>query len=396
MTLNPQQLLLTATLAGTLVTWARNLPVAVGRWLRAQLLVSVEVRDHDLVRWIGVTAVEKWGLPNRRTTALLRVANGKTTYMLEPARGVHLLRYGSTFALLDRGKEDAPGKRAAVEEMIPSVETVALRTWGRDPARLHAMVAEAVEYGRQRFAEQAMVRISDPWGSWVDMPEAAVRKLDSLVLPGNVAEDLLGRLREFLDRPEWYAARGVPWRIGVGLYGPPGTGKSSLARALCGELRVPLHIVNIASKNMDDGALMRMMAGIGTNAAILLDDLDAAALPSRTESRKDGITLAGLLAALDGPGATEGRILFVCTNHPERLDSALLRPGRIDIPITLDVANADQARRIFRRWFPERSEREVAAFAEFGAGQSMATLQAELMQIAAGRPGESDLEEEAA
>jgi chaperone BCS1 len=386
---DPQKFAITAAVIGALVAWARNLPVALGRWLRAQILVSVEIRDPDLVRWVGVTAVERWSLPNRRTAAILRVAHGSTTFVLEPARGVHLLRHGLRWVLLDRGKDEAAGKRAATELMgIPSVETVALRAWGRDPALLHAMVAEAVEHGRSRFAELSLVRIADPWGGWADMPECSVRAVESLVLPDGMAEDLLGRLRQFLGRPGWYAERGIPWRIGVGLYGPPGTGKSSLVRALCGELKVPLHIVNLASQHMDDGALMRLLAGVGTNAAILLDDLDASALPAREKSKDGGITLAGLLAALDGPGAAEGRILFICTNHPERLDAALIRPGRIDIPLTLGVANPDQAYRLHERWFPGRGP-AAAAFATTFAGRSMAELQGELMSISSKEPADA-------
>lgn len=381
MNLDAQQLVVSAAVAGTLIAWVRNLPLAIGRWLRSQLLVSVEVRDPDLVKWIGVCAVERWHLPNRRTAAIRREIRGKTGFVLEPARGVHLLRAGGAWVLLDRGKEEGAGKHLADSVGIPSIETIALRTWGRDPRLLQAMVAEAVEYGRDRFSEESLVRIGDQWGGWLEMPEVPTRSMESLVLPDRMGEELLGRLRTFLAASDWYAERGVPWRIGVGLYGPPGNGKSSLARALCGALKIPLHIVSINSRGMDDGSLLRLMANIGSGSAVLLDDIDAARLPSRTEAESEGVTLAGLLAALDGPGAGEGRILFMCTNHPERLDGALIRPGRIDIALTLAPATAEQAHELYRRWFPGAPSASAAAFAATGTGQSMAELQGQLMRL---------------
>lgn len=161
MTLDPRELLVTAAIVGTLVAWVRNLPIAAGRWFRAQFLVSVEVRDPEIVKWVGVTAVERWALPNRRTAAVRRVIREKTDFVLEPARGVHVLRYRGSWALLDRGKENGAGKNIPDSVGLPSVETVVLRAWGRDPRRLHEMIAEAVEYGRERFAEQSLVRIAE-------------------------------------------------------------------------------------------------------------------------------------------------------------------------------------------------------------------------------------------
>ncbi len=60
--------------------------------------------------------------------------------------------------------------------------------------------------------------------------------------------------------------------------------------------------------------------------------------------------MSGLLNALDGVSSREGRVLFLTTNHPEQLDPALVRPGRVDRKIELGYATPDQARRLFR-WY---------------------------------------------
>ncbi len=83
---------------------------------------------------------------------------------------------------------------------------------------------------------------------------------------------------------------------------------------------------------------------------LLIEDVDCVFKDSRSTTGDTGVTLSGLLNALDGVSSREGRVLFLTTNHPERLDPALVRPGRVDRKIELGHATPDQARRLFL-WF---------------------------------------------
>jgi chaperone BCS1 len=87
---------------------------------------------------------------------------------------------------------------------------------------------------------------------------------------------------------------------------------------------------------------------------ILLEDIDAAL----DKAPSNAITFSGLLNALDGVAATEGggRILFMTTNHIEKLHPALIRPGRIDVKECLDLASTSQILQMFLRFFPEQTE----------------------------------------
>jgi mitochondrial chaperone BCS1 len=86
--------------------------------------------------------------------------------------------------------------------------------------------------------------------------------------------------------------------------------------------------------------------------------------PRRGEEEPSGITLSGLLNAIDGIASAEGRILFITSNHPDALDAALLRPGRIDVRERLGLAHASVARQMFAAFFPdadgEAFAREIA------------------------------------
>jgi len=75
------------------------------------------------------------------------------------------------------------------------------------------------------------------------------------------------------------------------------------------------------------------------------------------------VTFSGLLNALDGVRSQEGRILMMTTNHREKLDPALLRPGRADVHVKLDWASEKQMKGLFKKFFPESTPEEQEEFA---------------------------------
>lgn len=123
---------------------------------------------------------------------------------------------------------------------------------------------------------------------------------------------------------------------------------------------------------------------------VLLEDIDAATSSARkraangpTVDEESGghVTLTGLLNALDGAIAAQGRIVIMSTNHPERLDPALLRPGRCDVRITFGLPDEEQARRMHRIFFGECSAARVNAFVAASAGKSHAEIQEDLLRL---------------
>jgi chaperone BCS1 len=103
-----------------------------------------------------------------------------------------------------------------------------------------------------------------------------------------------------------------------------------------------------------------------------------------SEEKTSRITFSGLLNAIDGVAAGEGRLLFATTNHPERLDPALIRPGRIDRRVEIGHADREQLARIFRRFFPEAEPALAEQFANALPERqlAMSAVQAYLIQHA--------------
>ncbi len=172
------------------------------------------------------------------------------------------------------------------------------------------------------------------------------RQRDTLALDPFVENELFNDLDRFLANRDLYAQRGIPWRRGYLLYGPPGTGKTSLVQAIASHY--DRQLVSLTLTDMDDSALLRAWSEISANCVIALEDVD-----SVFEGRKSlgKLSFSALLNSLDGAGAVEGSIAILTTNHRERLDSALIRPGRCDREFELGYLTSTSCARMFDQFF---------------------------------------------
>jgi len=199
------------------------------------------------------------------------------------------------------------------------------------------------------------------------------RPLSSVIVEGHTKETLRQDAVRFLGSEKWYVGKGIPYRRGFLLHGPPGCGKTSLVTALAGELRLPIVVIPLNSKDMDDQMLMKVMGDAPKDSIVLVEDIDCA-LPRGADqqgvavARMTGrmpVTFSGLLNAIDGVGAQEGRLLFMTTNHLDRLDEALIRPGRVDVKFYLGKASRAAAGELFDQFFSSSSADPAMMIEEF-------------------------------
>ncbi|KAI1134864.1 P-loop containing nucleoside triphosphate hydrolase protein [Hypoxylon sp. FL0543] len=194
--------------------------------------------------------------------------------------------------------------------------------------------------------------------SWQPKSRKPIRRLDTVHFDDKLKRELLADVRTYLspNTKRLYASRSMPYRRGYLFYGPPGTGKSSLSTALAGEFGLDLYEVKIPSVPNDQD-LEQMFHEVPPQCIVLLEDIDAI-WTKRGSANQDqhnevisNCTLSGLLNVLDGVGSPEGRIVIMTTNKPERLDSALVRPGRVDMKILLGNISQKSAEQMFLRMF---------------------------------------------
>lgn len=217
-------------------------------------------------------------------------------------------------------------------------------------------------------------------GYWSELGQVVRRPASTLVAEDDRVDKLVADVRWFYGAREWYVARGVPWRRGYLLHGPPGTGKSSAIRAVASELELGLSILDLGRRSLTDDGLSEAVATAPGRSILVIEDIDAAFTERSAGETPTGVSFSGLLNAIDGLAAQEGRALFMTTNHIERLDPALIRPGRADVHVELGLVGAGPAKALFLRFFPGEEALANAFAARIGSERlSPAALQGWLL-----------------
>lgn len=171
------------------------------------------------------------------------------------------------------------------------------------------------------------------------------------------AKDQLMEIVDFLHHPGKYASMGARLPKGALLVGPPGTGKTLIARAVAGEAKVPFFAIS-------GSEFVQMFVGMGAakvrdlfNQAaakapciIFIDEIDAIGKSRDAAMGNDEReqTLNQLLTEMDGFDATKGVVILAATNRPESLDKALLRPGRFDRRIQMELPDLEGRKAILK------------------------------------------------
>ncbi|KAF8876911.1 P-loop containing nucleoside triphosphate hydrolase protein [Mucidula mucida] len=167
--------------------------------------------------------------------------------------------------------------------------------------------------------------IESKYHCWQLTSIGSKRGLDSIILEPGVKSFLLKNAQNFLKSKQWYADRGIPFRRGYLLYGAPGSGKTSFICALAGELGLDIYSISLSHKGLDDMSLAKLLNKLPEHK-----DKKGKTTARGDKSSLGNVTLSGLLNALDGVDAKQGRILVATTNKYDSLDEALSRPGRMD------------------------------------------------------------------
>jgi mitochondrial chaperone BCS1 len=251
--------------------------------------------------------------------------------------------------------------------------------------------------------------------AWNKVAVRPSRPMGTVVLDNKQKAAILRDINDFLDpaTTRWYSNRGIPYRRGILLHGPPGTGKTSLSFALAGVFGLDIYCMSLSEKTLSEEDLILLFNSLPKRCIVLLEDIDSAGVVGKkTDTSKEGeeksksqpkdekedaaaekkdesaettasiiakevakavksvgegsdrsaggrpgsvndlgITMSGLLNAIDGVASQEGRVLIMTTNYPEKLDDALMRPGRVDMKVEFKLASRVQIRELFLRMY---------------------------------------------
>lgn len=302
-----------------------------------------------------------------------------------PSFGSHYFFYKGYLILFQRTVKDQNSFMLVSER-----EEISLSCFGRNPWILKELIQEAREQYLEKDEQRTLIyRGTTRPGSldpnWQRCLARATRPFSTVILNEKVKKDLIDDVTDYLSAStqRWYSNRGIPYRRGYLLHGPPGTGKSSLSLALAGFFKMRIYIVSLSSTTASEESLFALFSELPRRCVVLLEDIDTAGLthtreeksppqaisnsdssspsPPSNSSDRDNTTnkpqptgllsLSGLLNILDGVASQEGRVLIMTTNHLEKLDKALIRPGRVDMIVNFGLADSGMIAAIFRAIF---------------------------------------------
>jgi mitochondrial chaperone BCS1 len=294
---------------------------------------------------------EKDGVSVAAKSAALDVSLGQSLgpsrqlprLLYSPAPGMHIFWHKGVLMWIER----------EIQMNLQVIETLRISALFARRKTIEELLQQMLEAAYGALAHQTVLWTVDRWAeNWQRADAKPRRPIDSVVLSGDTTNDLLADVTKFFASRDWYAQLGVPWRRGYLFYGPPGTGKTSLAFALAGHLNLDLCLLSLTNNKLTDQNIAELLQKTPSRSIILVEDVDAFFNNRDKVESKIEISFSGLLNAIDGVAAQEGRLVVLTTNHREKLDPALIRPGRIDKQIALANASAIQAKALFLRFFP--------------------------------------------
>lgn len=383
---------------GAALAYFRTIPLHLWHIIERNFIYSLTVYDEDesyywLKLWLSVK------LQNSRSVSVFtRKQETPPEYMdsdekyryqskddidkrpkptLVPAPGLYFFWFENKFCWVYHER------REAENSMQRPRESFVIKTFSRDRSIGDRMLAEARDVALP-LDGKVEVRMASDY-NWKLICRIPPRPLESVILDNDICGHVHSEVKRFINSKNWYSSTGIPYRLGVLLYGPPGGGKTSLVLGVASALHMHVNILSLSSPGINDNKLIDLLSQCDNNTITLIEDVDCS-FEQRNHGRDrrgkmDGLTFSGLLNALDGLAA-QGRIIFMTTNFPEKLDEALIRPGRVDLKIHIDNARPWQARVLFSRFFPKAPRNLSEEFASKIPDKklSMASLQGHLMR----------------
>lgn len=342
-------------LMGLLAASLRKVPGMLWSYFNRVFIVTAVIDSRNdlfsaLITWLNdlpfgrssrfFTVIQENADPDEESSS-----NGMPQLLYSPAPGFHLFWFQGHLMWIER----------EVSVNLQVVDTLRIHVLFGSRRYLETLLDDVLKRTYARLADHTLMFTVDSWAeNWRKADARPRRAIDSVVLDGEIRQRLLDDVRSFFSKRSWYAQMGIPWRRGYLLYGPPGTGKTSMAFALAGELHLNLCWLSLTNPKLNDQTIAMLLQKTPARSLILIEDVDAFFAARQKQDDRIAVSFSGLLNALDGVAAQEGRIIFLTTNHRELLDPALIRPGRIDVDFKLDLASREQVATMLLRFHTDQ------------------------------------------
>ncbi len=346
-------------LFGSVMYLVRAVPVRIYRTVKRMTTIEISLTSdsflyHEILRVLSAARI---GLFAR---------NYSTDHEGDVVSG-----YGPSVAIFEHRL--VTFNRELIEGKLRLDEKLHVTVFSRNVDILRSMIAKA-----RLPKPDDMVKIySASSGYWGSPIRRRKRALDTIFTNGDAKDVIIAKVRWFLANEQWYVKRGIPYKLVFLLHGEPGTGKSSLIYGMASYFDRGIGAVATIS-NIDD-----ILKNLPENTFALIEDIDMisisrdedddapgksqAAAPVKTErdltsTAAQMSALQVLINALDGIATPHGLIMFITTNFRDKLDAALVRPGRVDCDLEVTALGADATEEMFAAFYGAEHRPVVGAY----------------------------------
>lgn len=264
-------------------------------------------------------------------------------------RKIRIIHFDDTFFLKYKGK------RLLIHKSREKMEHAA------DPSNLHfnsfsisgwfaksqmlELINEIVLHNDKYKSSTQSIFMNTSYGDWNNIGVLKGKNIDNIVLTGK--DEIINDITDFKTKEKWYRDRNLPYKRGYMFAGKPGNGKTSLAIAIALHFKNDIYFLNLNDLEKDS-SLVYTFSQIKPKSILVIEDADVS---SGNRKNKKSVSLSSILNCMDGAFSKHGLITIITTNHPEKLDPAMIRSGRIDVKIDFENPNLTAVQNYLRMFY---------------------------------------------
>lgn len=337
--------------AGLITFWFKDIPLKVFNAIKRQITTDLIIQNYDIVFYDLLEVIKREN--HNKNFRVIKINNGKwgnDKAIGSMGYGHHFIKYKNHLLFANYFSE-----KESISDKIK--ETIVLTKLGRSKKLFEEIIKEISSPKDIDKDKLKLYKMSSE--EWCYSHRFYKRNIESVFVERKKKDIIFNNLDNFINKEKWYLKNGIPYQYGILFYGSPGTGKTSLIKAIASKLNYNIYYLSPQKISLIEKALVKCPE----KAIVVIEDIDTShSVKCRTDKKSDdnniidfisSVNLSDILNSIDGLGNVHGRILICTTNHIEKLDKALIRPGRFDLLMRIGFVNLEILNQFIKFYFPK-------------------------------------------